>query len=282
MQVSYGIRFAALLLLMQVSFALAGTVLERQSVTSEEGQLVHYTVYLPDGYEQDSRAYPVVYLLHGYSGEDTDWVRYGDAAFIVDRLIKENAIPPLILVMPDGDDSWYVNSPEYGRYEDALTDLVTHIDSTYRTIPERASRAIGGLSMGGYGSARLAIKYPELFAAASVMSGAIFETVPPGLAAILTDVFDDPLDMERYQANLPSTLLRRWNEETQKPAFYLTVGDDDTVTPYQHSVALHRALLSAGAEAQLRITDGTHAWAVWQDALDDTLLFFASEFERYY
>lgn len=259
----------------------AGTVLEHQTFEGDTEPL-RYTVYLPDGYERDARSYPVVYLLHGYGGEDTDWVRYGDAAYITDRLIADNTIPPLILVMPDAADSWYVNSPDYGRYEDAVIDLIEHIDTSYRTVPERASRAIGGLSMGGYGAARLAIKYPEMFAAASVMSGAVFEKVPPDLTTLFSEVFGAPVDTTLYRESLPSTLLNSWDANTEQPAFYLTVGDDDTVTPYRLSTALQRALQEAGAETQLRVTDGMHAWPVWKDALDDTLKFFVAEFERYY
>lgn len=184
--------------------------------------------------------------------------------------------------MPDGADSWYVNSPDYGNYEDAVVELIDYIDATYRTVPERTSQAIGGLSMGGYGAARFAIKYPDMFAAASIMSGAIFETIPEELNDLFPEVFGQPIDTVRYRQNLPTMLLEAWNDDTLRPAFYLTVGDDDPVTPYARTTALHQALRRAGVEAQLRVTDGAHAWSVWKDALDDTLLFFAAEFERYY
>ena len=67
--------------------------------------------------------------------------------------------------------------------------------------------------------------------------------------------------------------------DTQKPVFYITVGDDDTLTPYPLSVRLHQALVEAGAQAQLRVTNGSHAWPVWRGALDDTLIFFSRAFE---
>lgn len=260
--------------------AQTGTVLERQPyrVGSET---FYYTVYLPAGYERERRSYAVVYLLHGYGGADTDWVRYGDAAFVADRLIADNLIPPTILVMPDGRNSWYVDSP-YSDFETAFLDLIEHVDATYRTVPERASRAVGGLSMGGYGAARFAIKYPERFAAAAVMSGAVFLEVSEELAGIFGEVFGTPLDAARYRSELPETLLESWTTDTEKPAFYLTVGDDDTLTPYPLSARLHGALREAGARTQFRVTNGPHAWPVWTSALGDALIFFTREFERYY
>ena len=258
----------------------SGTVLERQPyrVGSET---FYYTVYLPAGYDRDTRSYGVVYLLHGYGGADTDWVRYGDAAFVADRLIADNLIPPTILVMPDGRNSWYGDSP-YGDYETGFLGLVAHVDATYRTVPERASRAVGGLSMGGYGAARLAVKYPERFAAAAVMSGAVFPEVSEELTGLFGEVFGTPLDAARYRRELPETLLERWTEGTEKPAFYVTVGDGDTLTPYPLSARLHGALREAGARTQFRVTNGPHAWPVWKSALDDALIFFTREFERYY
>ena len=263
-----------------MSGTAAGTVLERQPyrVGSET---FYYTVYLPAGYDRDTRSYAVVYLLHGYGGADTDWVRYGDAAFVADRLMADNTVPPTILVMPDGRNSWYVDSP-YGDYETAFLGLLEHVDATYRTVPERASRAVGGLSMGGYGAARLAIKYPERFAAAAVMSGAVFPEVPDELTFLFAEVFGTPINPARYRRELPGTLLNRWSNDTERPAFYVTVGDDDTVTPHPFSTRLHGALREAGARTQLRVTNGPHAWPVWQSALDDALIFFTREFERYY
>ncbi len=164
-----------------ISRAAAGTVLEGQSFESNAlGDTLTYSLYLPEGYDSDSRAYPVVYLLHGYGGSDTDWVRFGDVAHTAGRLIAENLIPPTIIVMPDGENSWYVPSEAFGDVKTAFTeDLIDHIDTTYRTIPERTSRAIGGLSMGGYGAAYLAFSHPDTYAAVGVMSGALFQGVPP-------------------------------------------------------------------------------------------------------
>ena len=264
----------------QVGTVFKGTVLERQLLASGAEPL-HYTLYLPEGYDRDTRSYPVVYLLHTALGTDTDWVRYGGAADVADELIASKAIPPMILVMPDARDSWYVDSPEYGRYETAVLNLIDHIDRSYRTISERGSRAVGGASMGGYGAARLAVKYPERFSAAASLSGAVFAEVPEFARSFHEPAFGRPFDPARYRPERPETLLGRWTPGTERPAFYLSVGDDDTTTPFANTVRLHDALLQAEAESQVRIADGGHTWPVFEDALDDALVFFAGEFERY-
>ncbi|MCA1665704.1 MAG: hypothetical protein LC659_15790, partial [Myxococcales bacterium] len=154
----------------------------------------HYEVYLPAGYERSTKRYPVIYLLHGLGGHETDWVRYGGLAETADAMSL-----PAIVVMPDGDDSFYANSAtpaldyeqclagqrgfgsepdmhtycvKTANYEDYIVkDLIAHVDRTYRTIAQRRARAIGGLSMGGFGALSLGLRHRELFAAIVSHSG---------------------------------------------------------------------------------------------------------------
>lgn len=283
-------RSIVLFIFLFVNLALAGTLKERQSFQSDAlDQKINYTIYLPDGYNSDERSYPVVYLLHGYGGDDADWVRYGDIGFTADRLMAKNAVPPMIIVMPDGGNSWYVNAEGEGsRYEDAVMELVEHVDKTYHTIPERASRAIGGLSMGGYGAAHLAFKHPDTFAAVTVMSGALYEGVPPesilpGLdrETLFEGTFGTPFSPQAWQANNPFTLVKQITPD-EAPAVYLTVGDDDVFSFYEGTLRLYEALKQAEIPAELRITDGEHSWNVWSDAVEGALLFITGAFERYY
>ena len=155
----------------------------------------HYEVYLPPSYETaPSRHYPVAYYLHGLYGSETDWVQHGHLNETLDSLIA-GGMPEMIVVMPDGDDSWYTTWNALGNYgacvrdtvrrEPAATycvrwphyddyiarDLVHHVDSTYRTIADRRHRAIAGLSMGGYGAVELALEYPGVWCAAASHSG---------------------------------------------------------------------------------------------------------------
>ncbi|HEX5059243.1 MAG TPA: alpha/beta hydrolase-fold protein, partial [Kofleriaceae bacterium] len=154
-----------------------------------------YLVYLPAGYDSATTRYPVFYYLHGLGGNETNWVEGGKLDEAADGLGLQ-----AIVVMPDGDDSFYVDGlakVDYDacmkdgtglfipqkqnkrdtcvrarKYETYITkDLIGHIDATYRTIAKREARAIAGLSMGGFGALMLSMRHQDLFAAAASHSG---------------------------------------------------------------------------------------------------------------
>ncbi|MEZ4362753.1 MAG: alpha/beta hydrolase family protein [Kofleriaceae bacterium] len=155
-------------------------------------------IYLPRGYDsQPARRYPVFYYLHGLGGDESNWVDGGKLDQVADELQLE-----AIVVMPDGDDDFYIDSPQpsdleaclasgqglYGAghsdpattcvrrrfYETYIaSDLLRWIDARYRTIAAREGRGIAGLSMGGFGAMALALRHPDLFSAAASHSGAV-------------------------------------------------------------------------------------------------------------
>lgn len=139
-------------------------------------QPVKYSIYLPPDYYVSNRRYPVVYLLHGYTDNETGWVQFGEADRIVDEQIKSGELPPMIIVMPDGGVTWYMDDYQSKvRYETMFTqELIPHIDSTYRTRSQREYRALSGLSMGGHGSLLLAMHNPNLFGSCAALSAAVF------------------------------------------------------------------------------------------------------------
>ena len=126
--------------------------------------------------------FPVVYLLHGYTGTNKLWTNGAyieglDIAKIADDLIAGGRIKPMILVAPDCHNkyrgSWYTNSPVTGNWEDFVAkELIRHIDANYRTIADRNSRGIVGHSMGGHGAIKLAMKHPGTYCALYAMSPA--------------------------------------------------------------------------------------------------------------
>jgi S-formylglutathione hydrolase FrmB len=128
-------------------------------------------VYLPPGYSKErNRRYPVVYLLHGYGRTADDWYPFIGLPGSMDRNIAAGTVREMILVIPDANTlyggSMYSTSPTIGDWEAYIThDLVSYIDSHYRTIANRNSRGLGGHSMGGYGVWRLAMKYPDVYSA---------------------------------------------------------------------------------------------------------------------
>jgi putative tributyrin esterase len=155
-------------------------------------------VYLPPSYAASpARRYPVAYYLHGLFGSETDWTKNGHIGAVMDSLVAAGG-PEMIVVMPDGDDSWYTtwNSlitydacrralpPDHERaetycvpwqhYDDYVArDVVQFADKKYRTLADRRHRAIAGLSMGGLGALALSFEYPEVWSAAASHSGVI-------------------------------------------------------------------------------------------------------------
>lgn len=130
------------------------------------------SVYLPPGYQNDTKRYPVVYFLHGFMGDNR---MLEQMAGLLDFGIRTRKIRPFILVIPDQkttyDGSFYSNSGLFGNWEDFTAfDLVKHVDETYRTIPDKDSRGITGHSMGGYGALKIAMHHPDIFSSVYALS----------------------------------------------------------------------------------------------------------------
>jgi len=273
-------------LLVQPVHGQGGTVLESRSFQAPAlGGTLEYSIYLPQGYDQEDRSYLTVYLLHGYGGDHTNWVRMGDAAMTADSLIAAGSIPPTILVMPDGRNSFYVDSDPtdgFGAFETAIArDLVAHVDESYRTIRTRRGRMIAGLSMGGYGAIHLAFKHPELYGAAASLSG-VHRRGEPERKDLFVPAFGDPFDPARWEEENPFNWISHVKESGLRLPVYLSVGDDDTPWLYEGSVDLYTALQEAEIPGELRVTDGPHGWEVWDAALARTLVFFSQVFRARY
>jgi enterochelin esterase-like enzyme len=129
-------------------------------------------VYLPPGYDSASQArrrYPVVYLLHGYPGGPIDWFRAAQVQQIMDAMLADDLVQPMILVAPDASGGWLHDSEMLNQVggpqvESYLVGPVVHtIDAAFRTIPTRAGRAIGGMSSGGYGALNLGLRHQNVY-----------------------------------------------------------------------------------------------------------------------
>ncbi|MFC1997959.1 alpha/beta hydrolase [Chloroflexota bacterium] len=154
---------------------------------------LEYFVYLPPCYtEQPDRHYPVLYLFHGQTFSNQHWIDLG-VIDLVDRLITSAELAPFIMVFPYDQDHY--KPPTDNRFGDAvLMDLIPAIDQQFRTIPNRASRAIGGISRGGNWAAHIGLQHPEIFSAVGLHSTPIFSTdtnseIKEWLQAIPTDEF---------------------------------------------------------------------------------------------
>ena len=145
---------------------LNGQLLEPEFFSQALNAKEKYFVYLPPGYATGDTRYPVLYLLHGLSGNKIEWLGNGMVAS-ADQAIWSGRMTPMIIVLPQGDLSYWVNHVNGPRWGDYLyQDVVHEVDSTYRTLPDPRHRAIGGLSMGGWGALYQAFTHPDVFGAA--------------------------------------------------------------------------------------------------------------------
>ncbi len=173
------ITFSVLLLLLLPAQGHTQGTLEDISIYSPSlGMNRLLGVYTPAGYDPEGdERYPVVYFLHGENyGYSIYWGSWGQMKTSLDNLIGTQQISPMIVVTPDGTgppfgSGYWTNSELYGNFEDyVFEDVVAAIDSLYRTIPTQSFRSLQGLSMGGYGSMKIALKHRELFRAAAAHS----------------------------------------------------------------------------------------------------------------
>ncbi len=164
------------LLLVLSASAAAAEGLALKTVTFDSpavGRTMKYNILLPQDYDSSTKRYPVLYLLHGLTQNYTVWGLQNGTPFYA------GLYNDLIVVMPDGGNSWYVNwtvneAGQKNNWEDhIIRDVVGHVDWNYRTIARREGRAIAGLSMGGYGALTLGLRSPDLFISIGTTSGAL-------------------------------------------------------------------------------------------------------------
>lgn len=253
---------------------------------------VNYSIYLPPDYYVSNRRYPVVYLLHGYSDNETGWVQFGEADRILDEQIKSGELPPMIVVMPDGGVTWYMNDYQGKvRYEDMFVqEFIPHIDSLYRTRTQREYRALSGLSMGGEGSLLLAMHHPDLFGSCAALSAAVFteetiaNTPDDRYNNTFAMLFSGPVKGEEritthFKRNSPLVLARSMPEnDLKKVRWYMDCGDDDFLS--EANARLHIELLNRKIPHEYRVRDGAHTWTYWRTGLPDALKFIATSFRR--
>ena len=267
-------------------------------------------VYVPSG-KAPEEGWPVLYLLHGRDGNPTDWDRLGNVRGTLDRLIDGKRIRPMLVVMPPGANSWYVDSADVGgpgNYATAIgRDLPDAIEDAFPVNADRMGRAIAGVSMGGYGALRLALADPERYGAVAAISPAIWQNIPaspPDLGAgaehpveqpyfmrqdpytvtVGVDLpppgvhfgraFGSPFDPARFNAANVFTLLQQCvSARKLTPPVYLTVGDDDSHLLWRGSIALFETMEMNKRKVEFRVTDGDHDWGLWKQDLADVLAF---------
>jgi enterochelin esterase-like enzyme len=243
---------------------IRGRFTEQVFYTRALGRDMSYFVYLPPDYDAAGRSYPVLYLLHGASGQAEEWPAYG---FIdtLDRAITAHDIEPFIVVLPEGEWGYWINHADGGeRWGDYVTrDLVTHVDNTYRTLRRSYRRAIGGLSMGGSGALVQAFTYPEVFGAVAAHSPSLREDneVVPILGEGAEFAARDPVSLARRAPAIDQ--LQIW----------IDIGEDDPWHP--RALQLHGALVERSIDHDFHEWPGDHDGEYWTSHIPDYLRFYS-------
>jgi putative tributyrin esterase len=219
-----------------------------------------YRVILPDGYDSGTARYPVLYLLHGHGGSYWNWTERT-------YLLEHARTRPLIIVMPEGENSWYVNGNNGDWHSYVTVDLVADVDRKFRTIASREGRMIAGLSMGGYGSVIAGLKSPDLFSLIGSFSGAFDITRPNDVfhgfeRADVLAVFG-PIGSPVRQGNDVYTLAAA-ADPAKTPVFWIAVGTEDAwLEPNRELV---RVMKSRKLKYEYHETPGNHEWPYWNRA----------------
>ena len=261
----------------------ASQVYDAKSVKSGIlGKEMKYAVYLPEGYAVSERSYPVLYLLHGYSDDQTGWVQFGEVQRIADQAIAAGRAAPMIIVMPDAEVTWYANDlkGQY-RFEDYfITELMPHVESTYRCRAKKEFRAVAGLSMGGLGAFMYALRHPDLFASGCPLSAALWGRDAMSKRLKLSEQGETEDKVNAFlDSYCPVTLAERFPEDQKKALrLYIDCGDDDFLSA--DNARMHVLLMEKNIPHEFRMRDGAHSWEYWRTALPEVLEFVSKTFRR--
>lgn len=274
------VRFAILLLVLAPLSVEAQRDPPVQRVTLESkllGRAIDYSILYPINYQRAGNAekkFPVVYLLHGYTGHHTNWIERTRVALYATHY-------DLFIVMVEGENGWYTDSATVpnDKFESyILQELMPDVEKRFRVSAERDGRAIAGLSMGGYGALKFGFKYPSRFGMVASMSGALG-------AASWTD--SDLKNLEAVRQSLLKTLgpigsstrlqndLLKLTREVSAdgikllPVIYFDCGTEDRLFPTNRSYA--DLLVERKIPHEFRQLPGNHSWPYWDQQVREIL-----------
>lgn len=258
-----------LLLALPIQAAKVDTVAVKSPSMNKDVKVV----YVVPEKVQKSQACPVIYLLHGYGGDHTNWIAKKPE---LKQIADEKGI---IFVCPDGNDSWYFDSPKDStfRYETFVaSELVAYTDSHYPTLADRKARAITGLSMGGHGALYLAINHKDVFGAAGSMSGGVDIRPFPQNWKIKERLGEFVANKRSWDAHSVMTQIEKI--ENGELAITFDCGEADFF--YEVNKELHKRLLARKIDHDFTVRPGGHTWPYWVNSLDYHILFFDKFFKK--
>ena len=255
-------------------------ILECEMQSKILGCTKKFCVYLPAGYGEEERHFPVLYLLHGLSDIHTAWRDKGNMAEIATRVMASGAAQEMVIVMPDAGTTYdgYFNVEGWSYEDYFFQELVQHVENSFRIVGDREHRAIAGLSMGGGGTTGYAIRHSGMFSSAYAMSALmgmvenswISHNPDDRREVFMRSVIDsNNIDIVKNadDALRDSIASVRW---------FIDVGDDDFL--FDNNMDFVREMRKRRIPYQLRVRDGGHTWKYWQEALEIALPFVSEGF----
>lgn len=253
--------------------SLPSTVSEQKLTSKLMGRDMPYRVIVPQRYNESAQSrYPVVFLLHGLTGHYNNWTE-------LTKLANYLAAYDIIVVTPEGGDGWYTDSVSSAneKWESYIVkELIPEVDNRFRTLAIREKRAIAGLSMGGFGSLKFGLKYPDKFVLAGSFSGAlgaaqITEKQFPGAIGKTIEGIFGPADSETRKSNDIFSIIRDLSPEKIKaiPFIYLDCGTEDFL--FQNNREFVNLLIEKKVPHEYRQLPGVHDWKYWDKQVQEFL-----------
>ncbi len=252
--------------LYKVNAVAHGTVARLWYDSPTLGMPRRMTIYTPAGYEDSDERYPVLYLLHGMGGDEEAWVALGRTAQILDNLIAQGKAEKMIVVMTNGNGAQQAAPGEAaegfvqpsmqqskvmdGAFEEHFAEVVDYVDRHYRTLADKAHRAIAGLSMGGFHALHISKYYPDWFDYVGLFSAAI-----RARDNVSSPVYDD----------LEGKLARQFL--TPPALYWIAIGTSDFL--YENNVSYRQLLDAHGYAYTYYESDGGHIWRNWRVYLSE-------------
>ena len=268
-----------------VSSAQHGKVMDDLSLNSKILKSERkFAVYLPPDYQNSTRSYPVLYLLHGYTDDHTGWVQFGEVLHIADKAIISGEATSMIIVMPDaqtGKKGYFNSFSEKWNYENYFfNEFIPFIEEKYRVKSEKKYRAIAGLSMGGGGGFVYALHHPEMFASACPLSAYLgeldFDSFYASFLKNQKDVNQESLLDYFKNHNVISLITTGDIQKINSVRWYIDCGDDDYL--FEGNSLVHLNMRKRNIKHEYRVRDGKHNWTYWRESLSDVLIFVSKGF----
>jgi S-formylglutathione hydrolase FrmB len=284
-------RFFSFLLFLAIS-ASAQSRIDCNALKSHIlGEPVHFCVLLPPSYDSaPMKHYPVLYFLHGL-GENEQTLFKTAGWNLIEDLRQQHKIGDFLIATPEAKASFYINSADGKvRYSDFfLQEFIPYIEGKYRVRRERKTRAITGISMGGYGALRFAFADPGMFSSVSAQSAALMTESPQELNAalragtplgrLLGSVFGNPINVPHWKENDPFSLAKKNKIAIGRLAIYFNCGRDDEYDFETGAAALDRQLQEEHVKHEYHLYPGNHSASYFGAHLGEVMEFHSKLFE---